>query len=417
MSSEEYIKISNCRICDSTDLIDVLDLGKQPIPNGFLKKEDLKAKESKYPLSVCFCNNCTLMQLKYIVRPEIMFKNYLYIPSSSKTRIEHFKKLAEEVKEMVGLSDKSLVIDVGSNDGSLLNCFKNLGTKILGIDPAENLVKVATLSGVPTVEGYFGASIAKKVQQGYGYASAILATNVIAHIDNLHDVLKGAAILLNDKGVFVTQFPYLLDLIEKNLFDTIYHEHLSYFSVKSLLNLASKSEFEIFDITRNDLDGGSIRVYWKKKTNKKLPVNKTRLNKILKEEEDCGLDKKETYLKFAQRVEKLKLNTLKKLKELKVKKKIIVGYGAAAKANVLLNYFGLDTKIIDYMVDSTPYKQGLYTPGTKIPIYSEDKIYETNPDYVLIFAWNFSKEIMEKNRKYKNSGGKFILLEPSLKII
>ena len=282
MSSEEYIKISNCRICDSTDLIDVLDLGKQPIPNGFLKKEDLKAKESKYPLSVCFCNNCTLMQLKYIVRPEIMFKNYLYIPSSSKTRIEHFKKLAEEVKEMVGLSDKSLVIDVGSNDGSLLNCFKNLGTKILGIDPAENLVKVATLSGVPTVEGYFGASIAKKVQQGYGYASAILATNVIAHIDNLHDVLKGAEVLLNDKGVFVTQFPYLLDLIEKNLFDTIYHEHLSYFSVKSLLNLASKSEFEIFDITRNDLDGGSIRVYWKKKTNKKLPVNKTRLNKILK---------------------------------------------------------------------------------------------------------------------------------------
>lgn len=414
---KDLIKINKCRICSSTDLFDVIDLGKQPIPNGFLMREKLNIKEKKYPLAVSFCKNCSLMQLKYLVDPKVMFKNYLYIPSSSKTRMDHFKNLAEQVKEKVKLNEDSLVIDIGSNDGSLLICFKNLGTRVLGIDPAENLVKVATLSGVETVKGYFNAKLSQKVTKQYGKAKAILGTNVIAHIQNLDEVLKGADILMHQDGVFVMQFPYLLDLIQKNLFDTIYHEHLSYFSVKSLRVLSEKSNLELFDIQRNDLDGGAIRVFWKKKSNKKLKINETGLNKILKEEEKYGLYKTETYVKFATRIEKLKEESIKKLKALKKSKKRIVGYGAAAKANVLLNYFGLTTRTIDYVVDSTPYKQGLYTPGSHIPIYSEDKIYETNPDYILIFAWNFSKEIIEKNKKYKNNGGKFIIIEPKLTII
>lgn len=417
MAVNNLIKIKNCRICTSAELFDVIDLGNQPIPNGFLSKKDLSKKEPRYPLIVCFCNNCSLLQLRYLVKPEVMFKNYLYIPSSSKTRVEHFRKLAESIKSIVKLDDKSLVIDIGSNDGSLLICFKNLGTRVLGIDPAENLVKVAVLNGVETVEGYFDSKLALKITKKYGKAKAILATNTIAHIPNLHEVLKGASILMEKEGIFVMQFPYVLDLLKKNLFDTIYHEHLSYFSLKSLLKLAEKSDLEIFDIQRNDLDGGAIRVFWKKKEGILNEINKKNINKILKEEEKYGLYKKEAYSKFANRVKALKIATLKKFNSLKKNKKQIVGYGAAAKANVLLNYFGLDVKTIDYIVDSTPYKQGLFTPGTHIPIYPEWKIYDIIPDYVLIFAWNFSKEIIEKNMKYKKSGGKFIFVEPKLEIV
>lgn len=414
---DELVKVKKCRICHSKDLTDVIDLGSQPIPNGFLKKEQLKIKEKKYPLAVSFCNTCSLMQLKYLVKPSIMFKNYLYIPSSSKTRIEHFKSLAEEVKEKAMLNEESLVIDIGSNDGSLLLCFKNLGTRVLGVDPAENLVKVALLSGIETVNGYFNSKLAKSVATKYGKAKAILATNVIAHIPDVLEVLDGANRLMEDEGIFVMQFPYLLDLLEKNLFDTIYHEHLSYFSVKSLLFLAERSNLEIFDIKRNSLDGGAIRVYWKKRNNQNVKINQAGIKKILTQEKNYGLYKKDTYKKFSGRIENLKKESLRRFKKIKKNKKTIIGYGAAAKANVLLNYFGLDNKTIDYLVDSTPYKQGLYTPGSHIPIYSEDKIYETNPDYILIFAWNFSKEIIEKNKKYQRRGGKFILVEPTFRII
>lgn len=417
MSVNSLIKIKNCRICRSAELYDVIDLGNQPIPNGFLSKKELLKKEQKYPLVACFCNNCSLLQLRYLVNPEIMFKNYLYIPSSSKTRVEHFRKLAESIKSIVKLDDKSLIIDIGSNDGSLLICFKNLGTRILGIDPAENLAKVAVLNGIETVKGYFDSKLALRIVRKHGKAKAILSTNTIAHIPNLHEVLKGVCILMEEEGIFVMEFPYVLDLLDKNLFDTIYHEHLSYFSLKSLLKLAEKSGLEISDIQRNDLDGGAIRVFWKKREGILSGINKKNIYKILKKEEKYGLYKKETYSKFANRVKALKIATLEEFNYLKKNKKQIVGYGAAAKANVLLNYFGLDTKTIDYIVDSTPYKQGLFTPGTHIPIYSEEKIYDNIPDYILIFAWNFSKEIIKKNRKYKKSGGKFILIEPKLEII
>lgn len=413
----EVVKIKKCRICGSKELIDVIDLGKQPIPNGFLKKENLAKKEPKYPLAVCFCKSCSLMQLKFLVNSKIMFQNYLYIPSASKTRIEYFKQMAQEVIDIGRIKKNSLIIDVGSNDGSLLNCFKNLDMKILGIDPAENLVKVAILNGIDTVLGYFDSRLAKSVAKKYGKAKAITATNVIAHIPNLHEVIKGGEILLDDEGIFVMHFPYSLDLLKHNLFDTIYHEHLSYFSINSLLYLAKDSKLEIFDIHKSDLDGGSLRVFWKKRTNKRIKVKTGVINKLILEEKRYGLHEIKAYKAFTKRVYDLKINTIKQLIKLKKANKQIVGYGAAAKANVLLNYFKIDNKVIDYVVDSTPYKQGLYTPGSHIPIHAEDMIYKTNPDYVLIFVWNFSKEIIDKNRKYKKKGGKFIILEPGFKII
>src|ERR1035437_4193812 len=287
----DIIKVKKCRICGSNKLLDAIDLGKQPIPNGFLKKSDLKRREPKYPVRVCFCTNCSLMRLKYLVNSKIMFGNYLYIPSASKTRVNSFKLMAEEIINVGKLKNNSLVIDIGSNDGSLLVCFKNRGMKILGIDPAENLVKIANLNGVETVLGYFNSTMAKQTVKKYVKAKVITATNVIAHIPNLKEVIKGGEILLDDDGMFVMHFPYSLDLLKNNLFDTIYHEHLSYFSVKSLMYLAKNSELEIFDIHKSDLDGGSLRVFWKKKQNKKLKVKENVINKLLEEESEFGLDK------------------------------------------------------------------------------------------------------------------------------
>jgi SAM-dependent methyltransferase len=406
-----------CRVCGAKDFYDFLDLGTIPIPNGFLSKEDLTKKEEKYPLVVTICANCHLVQLRHNVNPKIMFSNYLYIPSASKTRINNFRELSKAVKKKILLDDKSLVVDIGSNDGSLLNYFKNFGVQVLGVDPAKNLVTVAKLNGIPTVHSFFMQTIAKRIVKKHKKASVMLATNVVAHVNNLHDFFKAINILLSDDGVFVCQFPYLLDLIEKNQFDTIYHEHLSYFSLKPLMKLASIHDLDIFDIEKMDLDGGSVRVYWKKKKNKKWSINQKRINKLLHEENNAGLYDKKTYDKFAKRIKKLKSEVKKELLILKKRNSKIVGYGAAAKGNILLNYFEVGSDILDYIVDSTPYKQGLYTPGTHIPIFEENKIETTKPEYLLLLAWNFKDEIIQKSELHKKRGGRFIVTVPSLQII
>lgn len=413
-SIKEVIK---CRVCESKDLYTFLDLGLLPIPNGFLDKEDLNADEKRFPLVVAYCRLCSLTQLKFIVDPEIMFKNYLYIPSASQTRIENFRGLLEDARKRIKIDSTSLAIDIGSNDGSLLSVFKSEGINVLGVDPAENLVKVATLNGIPTILGYFGVEIAKKIKKLHGQADVSYATNVFAHISDIKEFLKGVEIVLKDKGVFISQFPYIVDLLKENQFDTIYHEHLSYFSIKSLLILTEGTEMEIFDVEHSELDGGSVKVYWKKKKNSTLVSNTASINKFLREEEKIGLYDDKIYNEFSKRVYDLKISVKSELQALRKRKKKIVGYGAAAKGNIMLNYFGIGTKILDYIVDSTLYKQGKYTPGTHIPIYAETKILETNPDYVLILAWNFKKEIIKKNEAYTKKGGKYIVAIPSLEVI
>jgi len=414
---KEVVRLIKCRICGSKNFYDFLDLGKTPIPNGFLSKKDLRKKEKKYPLVVSLCLNCHLVQLRHNVNPKIMFGNYLYIPSSSRTRLDNFRELSSKVKRKVDLNEKSLVIDIGSNDGSLLNFFKNYGVQVLGVDPAKNLVTVAKLNGIPTTHGFFTQALAKKIIKQNKKASAILATNVVAHINDLHDFFKAINVLLDDDGIFVCQFPYLVDLIEKNQFDTIYHEHLSYFSIKPLLKLSSMHDLEIFDIEKMNLDGGSLRIYWKKKSNKNFKIYKKQLDTLIKDEEKAGVYNKNTYEKFSKKINKLKLSVKKTLIDLKKKKYSIVGYGAAAKGNILLNYFEIGDSIFDYLVDSTPYKQGLYTPGTHIAIFDENKIEISKPNYILILAWNFKEEIMNKNSSHRKRGGKFIITMPDLKII
>lgn len=412
----EIRKVEKCRICESKNLHKFLDLGSMPIPNGFLKQESLNIKEKKYPLACFFCNSCGFVQLTHVVNPKIMFTNYVYIPSGARVMMNNFSNLANQVSKKLKNIKKSLVVDIGSNDGSLLKFFKSYNAKVLGIDPAKNLAKIATKNGIPTEALLFNEKNAKKIVKKWGKATAITATNVIAHIDDLHEVFKSVDLMLDDEGIFVTEFPYLLDLVEKNQFDTIYHEHLSYFSLKPWNLLVEKFGFEIIGVRRLLIHGGSIRIMHKRKNGKKTTKNKT-LEYLISLEEDRGLYKIKTYENFAKRLEKIKTELKNLLYKIKKDKKKIIGHGAPAKGNVLMHYFDIGKETLDYIVDSTPYKQGLFTPEKHVPIYSDEKLKTDEADYSLILAWNFSDEIMSKHRGFKKRGGKFIIPIPEVKII
>lgn len=411
--SKNFRIVKNCRICKSTKLYRFLDLGLMPISNGFRKKEELKKKETKYELACFFCENCGLVQLTVVVDPKIMFKNYVYIPSTAKVMMNNFSNLAHQAFIDNNLGEHSMVMDIGSNDGSLLTFFKTYDCKVVGIDPAENIAKAAELNGVPTEIALFNSGFAKIVRKKYGQADVITATNVIAHIDNLHETFNGVDILLKKDGIFITEFPYLVDLVDKLEFDTIYHEHLSYFSLHAWKYLVEKSGFEICGVRRLQVHGGSIRITHRRKSSQKNPAKKT-LEYLLDLEKQKNLDKKETYDVFSQKVSELKIELTKLINSLKKDGNKIIGYGAAAKGNVLTNFFNIGKNKLDYIADSTPYKQGLYTPGMNIPVYAENRLRKDKPDYILILAWNFADEIMEKQESFC---GRFIIPLPEVKII
>ena len=405
----------NCRICNNKYLVEFCQLGTQPLANSFIKKENLSKKEKAFPLNLCLCQQCGMVQLSDVVPAKLMFKNYLYIPSASKTRIQHFNELATTLKNKLNLNEHDLAVDIGSNDGSLLEVFAQLEVKILGIDPSVNLAKVAELKGIATVNDYFTQKTANSVVKKYGKAKAITATNVFAHVDDIHGFIKGIEILLTDAGIFVIEFPYLVDFIENCEFDTVYHEHLSYFGVRTLVKLFENTPLEIFSIQRMNLDGGSLRVFvQKKKKNSKLYPE---VENLVKMELKHKFDTLTPYKTFAKNVKERKNTFLKLLSELKKKKRKIVGYGAPAKGNTFLNYCKITTKDIWYIVDSTPFKQGLFLPGTHIPIHHEGKLFSDIPDYIVILAWNFAEEIIKKNAALRKKGVKFILPHQNFKII
>jgi D-mycarose 3-C-methyltransferase len=411
---KDKFKSTQCRICNTKNLHTFLSLGSMPIPNGFFGQSQLKDKEIQYPLEACVCTNCWLVQLTHTIPASIMFKNYLYIPSTSTTMLSHFKTFAEETIDKFKLKHFDLVIDIGSNDGTLLGYFKDQEIKVLGIDPASNLAQVARLKGIDTIDDFFTSTLARQIALKYGKAKVITATNVVAHIDNLHDMCKGVDELLDKNGVFICEFPYVVDLIDKNEFDTIYHEHLSYFAIKPLITLFERYDFSIFDIKRTSIHGGSIRVYVDRKKSKYK--QKKIVNEFIKQEELKKMNKLNTYEDFARRVKVIKRDLVDYLKKQKEQGKKIVGYGASAKGNVLLNYCEITTSLLDYIVDSISYKQGLFTPGTHIPIYPESRLNKDMPDYVLLLAWNFADEILRKQITYREHGGQFIITIPYLRI-
>ncbi len=412
-NNKEVIKLEICRVCDSTNLLVFLQLGPTPVPNGFLKAHHRHKAERFYPLDVCFCRDCGLVQLAHVVSPKVMFKNYVYIPSTSTTMREHFSKLAKNAVEAAKAKKEELVVDIGSNDGTLLKAFKAHGMVVLGVDPAENLVKKANKEGVNTLCALFTKEVAVKLKKKYGQAKIITGTNVVAHIHNLHDFLEGIKVLLSDSGLFIAEFPYLIDLLEKVEFDTVYQEHLSYFSITPLSKLIKRHGLYLVDVQRLSVHGGSIRVFISKRPHKKS----SQVKKLLELENRKEILKVQTYLKFGKKVDKVRHELVQLLWGLRLKNQKVVGYGASAKGNIILNYCRIGPETLDYIVDSIPYKQGKFTPGMHIPILPESELLKDKPDYTLILAWNFADEIIKKQSEYRKKGGKFILATPKLTIV
>lgn len=412
---KEIFKKTACRVCTKNTLKKVLMLGPTPLANAFLTEQQTNTGEKFYPLDVYFCTNCHFLQLGHVISPYILFQNYVYVSSTSQVFIKHFEQYAEKAYKRLKLNTDSLVIDIGSNDGILLKPFKKLGTKVLGIEPAENIAKIARAEGIDTISEYFSKKLAHSVVKKYGKADAITANNVFAHIDDLDEVIGGLKILLKDNGVFIMEAPYLIDFLQKRYFDLVYHEHLSYWSVDALITLFKRFNMTVFNVEKVAVHGGSIRVFVKKEEDQ-LPVDKS-VKQFLLKESRMKLKDINTYLDYAQKVYENKVKLLLLLKKIKSEGKTIAAYGAPAKGNTLLNFFSIGTETLDFVVDDSKFKQGLFTPGKHIPVVSSEQIYQKKPDYILILAWNFAESIMKIHDKYKNGGGRFIIPVPKPKIV
>ena len=408
-----FVKNKGCRICDSTRLYAFLELGPQPPANSFLSKDQLLTEERFYPLTIYFCEDCGLVQLRDIISPEVLFKHYVYLTGMSQTMKEHFYSVAAEIVEDFNLGKNDLVIDIGSNDGSLLNGFKQLGTQTLGIEPATNVALIAEANGIETINDFFSFDVSNNIIEKKGHAKVIIGTNVFGHVNDLHEFLKVVDSLLAHDGIFIVEVPYLIDLLSNTEFDTIYHEHLSYFSVRPLVTLFKRFNMELFNVKRVKVHGGTIRCYIRKEATE---INES-VHSLLRLEEDLKLGLRKTYSEFGDKTKQIRIKLNDLLSELKNKGCRIVGYGASAKGNVLLNYCKIGTDILDYVLDNTPLKQGLFTPGTHIPVQPPSRLLQDTPDYVLVLAWNHLNEILMKEQEYRKFGRKFIVPIPEPRII
>jgi len=408
------MKLSTCRICEGKTLHKFLSLGPMPLANRFLREDQLGVPEPYYPLDVYYCDNCGLVQLGFTVPPEVMFKDYLYLTGPSKPMKAHFARLAEEAIQRFKISPGDLIIDIGSNDGTLLKNFQKYDMVTLGIEPADNIAEWARSHGIETLNKFFSERVAHDICAERGQAKAILATNVFAHVHDLGNLLRGINCLLADDGVFVIEVPYLVDMLNRLEFDTIYHEHLSYFAIRPLVALFSRFSMGIVDINRISVHGGSIRIYVQKSADS---LSSSSVNELLKLEMETKLDSLGTYRKFAEDITQVREGLLSLLKTLKGQGARITGYGAAAKGNILLNYCKIGTDVLDYITDTTPFKQGHYTPGMHIPVFPETRFHETPPDCALLLAWNYADEILQKEAEYRQAGGKFIVPIPKPRIV
>jgi len=404
-----------CRMCNSLDLYKFLDLGFTPPADQFKRPIQLLEQEIYYPLEACLCEECGLIQLNHVVSPEVLYRNdYPYESSTTKTGHKHWASFAKTVTDKFQLNNDDLVVDIGSNVGVLLDEFKKLGSRVNGVDPAANIVMLAKERGIDTVCDFFNQMAVEKISSQKGKASVITGTNVFAHIDDLHELMKNVLSLLKDDGVFIFEAPYLVNLIKHLEYDTIYHEHLSYLSVKPLVKFFDKFEMEIFDIEQVDIHGGSFRVYVGKKNQHDVsPV----VQQLLDEEDEIKLYSKETLDEFAIRVADNRKELTWLLHSLKNDGKSIVAVSAPAKGMTLLNYCKLGTNILDVVTEKSKLKIGRVTPGTHIPVVPDSYLLDNQPDYALLLAWNFADEIMNNLSEYRKRGGKFIIPIPSPKIV
>lgn len=402
----------NCRSCD-TKLKPFFSLGKMPLVNAFLKKADLK-REKKYELATAFCPKCFLVQLTKTIPPEELFSDYLYFSSTSASFLKHCEITADALIKRFKLGRDNLVLELASNDGAQLQYFAKAGIPVLGIDPAKNIAKLANSRGIPTIPEFFTHAFAIHLKEHERVtADLIFGANVLAHVPNINNFLDGVRVALAGRGTAVFEFPYLKGLLE-NKFDTIYHEHVFYYSMLALRNVFERSGLRIYDFLHTPTQGGSLRIFASHPG--VFPISE-RVGELLSQELKAGYDKFGTYVKMGLSVEKLKKNLARLLVQLKSQGKSVAAYSAPAKGNVLLNYFGIGKNHLEFIVDKAEAKQGLYTPGTQMLVEHPRVIAGKKPDYLLVLCWNIADEVVEQLKDYKKAGGKFIIPVPEIKII
>jgi len=406
----------NCRFCKSAIYQSLADLGMSPFSNAYLKIEQLQQMERFYPLHAWVCGSCFLVQLDQFETPEHIFSDYAYFSSYSDSWLKHAAGYAEAMVERFGLNSVSHVVEVASNDGYLLQNFVKWGIPALGIEPAANVAVVAESKGVPTLVKFFGTETAATLVALGKQADLLIGNNVLAHVPDLNDFISGMAKLLKSEGVITMEFPHLLRLITQNQFDTIYHEHFSYFSFLTVEKIFKSHGVTLFDVEKISTHGGSLRIFGKHIADSSKPVLPS-VEALRKEELKAGLDQASTYATFFEKIKVIKRDLLRLLINAKDEGKTVVGYGAPAKGNTMLNYCGVRTDLLDYTVDLSPHKQGMFLPGVHIPIFHPDKIAETRPDYLLILPWNIKEEIMGQMNHIRSWGGKFIVPIPRVEVI
>jgi 2-polyprenyl-3-methyl-5-hydroxy-6-metoxy-1,4-benzoquinol methylase len=388
-----------------------------PLSNGFLKSEQLNKAEKFYPLHAYVCEKCLLVQLEEFESPDHIFANdYAYFSSYSESWLNHAKQYTDLMINSFQFNQSSRVIEIASNDGYLLQFFQAQSIPVLGIEPATNVAQVAIEKGVDTLVKFFGVETAQELVGQGKKADLLLGNNVLAHVPNINDFVAGMKIVLKPEGIITMEFPHLLRLIEQSQFDTIYHEHFSYLSFVTVEKIFAHHGLTLFDVEELPTHGGSLRIYAKHSENNKIKIDQ-RVEALKEVERQKGLGNLETYLNFSRKVQETKRKLLSFLIQVKIDGKTVVGYGAAAKGNTLLNYCGIRTDFIDYTCDRSPHKQGKFLPGTHIPIYSPDKIAETKPDYVLILPWNLKEEVTQQLSYIREWGGKFVVPIPEVEIL
>lgn len=404
-----------CRFCDTPLKHVFVDLGMSPLCESYQSAEQMNQMEPFYPLVVYVCENCFLVQLEEVVPCEEIFSEYAYFSSFADSWVQHAKDYTTMAIDRFGLNQQSFVVEVASNDGYLLQHFVNKSIPVLGIEPAANVARAAVAKGVPTLVKFFGEQTARELIEEGKMADLVLGNNVLAQVPDVNDFIKGIKLLLKPSGVATMEFPHLMHLIEQNQFDTIYHEHFSYFSFITVDQIISAHGLRLFDVDELATHGGSLRIYACHVDDTSKTCS-NRVHELKQREERAGFRDLKYYERFDEQVKETKRRLLDFLIRAKREGKSIAGYGAPGKGNTLLNYCGIRTDFIDYTVDRNPYKQGKFLPGTHIPIYHPDKIKETRPDYLLIMPWNFKDEIMKQNAVIRQWGGKFVVFIPEVTV-
>lgn len=406
---------SNCRFCATALEHDLVDLGLSPVSNSFVRPESAHEDEPFYPLHAFVCTKCFLVQLEEFETADEIFSDYVYFSSYSDSWLAHAARFASDASERFGLNQDSLVMEVASNDGYLLQYFKERNIPVLGIEPATNVAEVARGHGIETVDEFFGVSLAEQLREDGHICDLLVGNNVLAHVPDINDFVGGFRIVLAENGVLSMEFPHLLKLIEQTQFDTIYHEHFSYLSLLTVQQVFAHHGLQVFDVTEIPTHGGSLRVFAQHQSGpQKVSSN---VAKVLQDERTAKLDRISGYQNFSQKVMRVKEDLVEFIGDARKRGKTVVGYGAPAKGNTLLNFCKLGPDDIRYTVDRSPHKQNLLLPGTHIPVHAPEIIAETKPDFVLILPWNLKDEVIENMSHVRDWGGKFVVPIPELKVI